>query len=241
MWNKELYLSRQIKQVKGLDKNSHTHEMRRHYESSDKTAYRLFEYIKEPDDEYSSMFKTRIKPVKITPRMKGYKSAEDRKHFVKHEHGVIVIPTASIEKVLNDHDRSDSILEQLKLKETTQMMRNIERLTQSIVQDPTKRIRKRKLIEKSKHRTSKTNRGTPECCLLAKNSHQGSDSPLSRSITKRYSSLFYENVETTTDSRSVSPFKEKSEELVHQMLDYYKSYNYSPKPRTQLPLIKRPV
>mmetsp|Transcript_4190 Transcript_4190/g.8407 ORF Transcript_4190/g.8407 Transcript_4190/m.8407 type:complete len:242 (+) Transcript_4190:597-1322(+) len=239
MWNKQHYISRQIKQVKGLDKSSHAHEMRRHYESTDKTAYRLFEYLREPDDEFTPLFKTKIKRFKQGPPVKGFKSAEDKKYLVKHEHGVIVIPSNAIERVLNDPDRSDSIIQQLQLKETTQMMKNLEKLTENIVSDPKRRIRKRKLLDSSIHKIAKSNRVTPDCCALIKNSVVETDSPLSRSISKRYSSLFDDT--STSNARSVSPYREKSEERVREMLDYYKSYDYSPRPLIHLPLLKRPI
>jgi hypothetical protein len=46
MWNRA---------TKALEKTNITHEMRQHSKSVDKSAYRLFEYLKEPDDEFSSL------------------------------------------------------------------------------------------------------------------------------------------------------------------------------------------
>lgn len=242
MWDKKHYIERQIQHVKGLDKTNLVHEMRRHNQSTDTTAFRLFEYLQEPDTAYSKLFKTKINKVKLAPPLKGFKSNDDRLYKVKHDQGsTIMIPVRQVERALNDYDRSDSIIQQLQLKETTQMMKNIEKLTQQIVKDPEKRMRKRKLLNLNEHKVSKTNRATPECCVLSRSQREHNDSPLAMSISKRFRSLFDDG--PTTGLRTVSPNREQSEERVREMLDCYKSYDIQHKraPSLHLPKIKRPV
>jgi hypothetical protein len=235
MWNKQHFVKQQIQIVKGLEKTSLTHEMRQHHQSAHKSAYRLFKYVKEPDDEFSSLFRTKIKKVRLTPPLKGYRSAEDRLYLVKHDQCTIAIPSDQISKALSRKEQSESIIKQMQLKETKEMMRNIDRLAQQIVKTPQKRMRKQKALPVIEHRTSKASRTPPECCILARDSLKDNDTPLSKSILERYRGLFNDS-EEDTEQLSLSPYRKESQVRVKELLNCYKSFDFSKKSRAQLPL-----
>jgi hypothetical protein len=234
MWNKQHFVKQQIQIVKGLERTSLTHEMRQHNKSVDKSAYCLFEYLNEPDDEFSSLFRTKIKRVRLTPQLKGYRSADDRLYLVKHDQSTIAIPSDQISRALARKEQSESLIQQMQLKETKEMMTNIDRLAQQIVKTPQKRMRKPKALQVLGHRTSKASRVPPECCLLAHGSQTDNETPLSKSILERYSGLFNDR-EREVEQLSQSPYREESQVRVKELLSCYQSFKLSKKPRARLP------
>jgi hypothetical protein len=57
--------------------------------------------------------------------LKGHRSADDRLYLVKHDQGTTAVPSDQISRALTRKEQSESLIQQMQLKETKEMKTNL--------------------------------------------------------------------------------------------------------------------